>query len=399
MHVGHWFQHFIINFYERDSFAGDCICFGDHAGQHIADIAGCLAHANHQGPILADQTDMPIAGNLVGRDDAQNARMRQSRAGIHLPHNRARMIAELQCADHQPIHANIIDITMLAQHQVLRVIFGQARADAAIDFGQVDFFFVADGVCGALNGIHDLFVASAAAQVRRQRLFDIGAAGFGIVIDEVVGLHDDARNAEAALHAALAHESIGKDLLPIFAQPFGGGDRLASQLVHLGDASQQRLVIDLNNAAATGGLWRAAIFRRDDAHLIAQPVQQRELRVASVVYCASVQMKVNHEKRLLSGLAASQALFDRKSLTPWDTTCDCSGYYGRECSFFQICAGGLGIAGEVNIADITLSANMSQVFFTTENTEFSCLLGAVYHNRLFTTPRMDCGENNLVIKC
>ena len=52
--------------------------------------------------------------------------------------------------------------------------------------------------------------------------------------------------------------------------------------------------------------------------------------------------------------------------------------------------------GVVNVADITLKANTSQIFLTTENTEsteFSCLLGAVNHNRLFTTPpRIQVGK-------
>ena len=70
-----------------------------------------------------------------------------------------------------PVHADVVDIAVLPQHQVLRVVLGQARADAAVDFGQIDFFFVADGFGGGLDGVDDFLVAGAAAQMRRQATF------------------------------------------------------------------------------------------------------------------------------------------------------------------------------------------------------------------------------------
>ena len=313
VHVRDWLQNFVIDINQRDRFAGDGVGLGDHASQHIADIARGLADFDHQGPVLAYQADMAVAGDVRRRQNAQHAGMRLGGAGIHAAHDGARVIAELQCAHDQPLHADVIHITMLPQHQVLRVILGQARANAAIDLRQFDFFFVADGFGGAFNGVDDFLVARAAAEMRRQRLLDISAAGLGVAVDEVVGLHDDAGDAETALHAALAHESIGEDALPILAEPFGGGDGFARQLVHFGDASQQRLVIDLHDAAAAGGLRRAAIFGRYDAHVIAQPGQQRRVRVAIISDRPSIKVKVYHEQRLLSALAsASQALFDRK---------------------------------------------------------------------------------------
>ena len=132
VHIGDRLQHFIIDIDQSNAFAGDLVRLGHDQRQHIADITRRLADRDHQRPILLDQADMPVAGHILSRENTQHARMRQRRAQVHRLDERARVIAELQRADLHAVYADVIDITMLPQHQILRLILGQARADAAI---------------------------------------------------------------------------------------------------------------------------------------------------------------------------------------------------------------------------------------------------------------------------
>ena len=298
VHIRDWLKHLIIDIDQGDGFAGDGVRLGHHASQHIADITGRLANANHQRPILLDQADVLVAGDVLSGQHAQHTRMRRGRAEIHGLDERARMIAEFERAEFQALEANIIHITVLPQHQILRVVLGQARTDAAADFGHFDFFFIADGFGGRRYGIDDLLIAGAAAEVRRQAFFDIGAAGLGIAFDERVRLHDDAGNAEAALHTALFDEGVGEDILPIFAQPLGGRHRFAGDFSHFCDAGEQRPVINLHDAAAASRLRRAAILGRDDTQVLAQDIHQGAVGVAIILLGFAVKGVVNHNSCL-----------------------------------------------------------------------------------------------------
>ena len=64
MRIGHRLQHVVLDGDQPAGFAGDGLRLGHHPGQHIADIARRLALGDHQRPVLADQTDEPVAGHV-----------------------------------------------------------------------------------------------------------------------------------------------------------------------------------------------------------------------------------------------------------------------------------------------------------------------------------------------
>ena len=65
-----------------------------------------------------------------------------------------------------------------------------------------------DEPAGELDGIDDLLVARAAAEITRQGLLDGCHIGIGILIQQGLGGHDHARRAETALDSAGQDESL-----------------------------------------------------------------------------------------------------------------------------------------------------------------------------------------------
>ena len=113
------------------------------------------------------------------------------------------MVAETQRAMHHVGHDDIGHVVVPAEHQVGGLVFRVARSHPAVGRGRRHFFFLANGLGRALDGVDDLLVARATAQVMGQRLLDLIAARLNVVVDQAMGLHDHARDTEAALHPAL----------------------------------------------------------------------------------------------------------------------------------------------------------------------------------------------------
>src|SRR5262249_12401992 len=105
---------------------------------------------------------------------------------------------------------------------------------------------------GPLDGLDDVVVARAAAEVAFEPVADLALRGPWVPLEELRGGHDHARCAEAALEAVLLPEAfLDRMELPILRHPF---DRL-----HLGaltlDGQQRarlhRLAIHVHRAGAT----------------------------------------------------------------------------------------------------------------------------------------------------
>ena len=78
------------------------------------------------------------------------------------------------------------------------------------------------------------------------------------------------------------HEGIGEDACRYSPSPSVVVMDGAIDFAQLGNAREHGFVIDIDDAAAASGLGRAAVFRRDDAQILAQKVHQRAIGVAVV---------------------------------------------------------------------------------------------------------------------
>ena len=99
------------------------------------------------------------------------------------------------------------------------------------------------------------------------------------LLDERRRADDDARDAEAALHAALEDERFADDAPRLLGQAFERDDVVAVHLLRLPQAGQRGPAVDHHEAAAAGAFGRAAVLGRDDAALLAQDLEQVHSRL------------------------------------------------------------------------------------------------------------------------
>src|SRR5690606_21353404 len=156
--------------------------------------------------------------------------------------------------------------------QVLRLIPGETATDFAVGL-EHDLGLAALDPGIELDGIDDLGVARAAAQVYVDGLGDLVAAWRRIFTDEVMGAHRQTRDAKAALQAGGGRETIGNQRGLFAGQAVEGDDLFALGFTGLHGAGDDRFAADHGQATAALSLRRAAIFHRGDAAAIAQGFQ------------------------------------------------------------------------------------------------------------------------------
>jgi len=293
MHIGDRFQHLVLDANALGRGAGLRLAVGHDAGQHVADVARLLANGNHQRPVLADEADEALAGHVGGGEDAPHAGHSRRFAGVNGQHTRPWVVAEAQRAVEHTGQEDVGHVAVAAKDEVAGVVLGVACTDAAVGLWRRHLLFLADGLGGAFDGVNDLLITGATAEVGRQGLGDLVARRLRVLVDQGVGLDHHAGDAEAALHATLTDEGVGKDVLAIFAQPFDGRHVAAGATLHGRNAGQDGLTVQVHGATAAGGLRGATILGRDDALVQAQIGQEGQLGVAIVLLEFTVEPEVH----------------------------------------------------------------------------------------------------------
>src|SRR5258705_12325535 len=104
---------------------------------------------------------------------------------------------------------------------------------------------------GVLDGLHDVVVAGAAAEVAFQLVADVGLGGLGVALEELGRGHDHPRRAEAALQAVLLPEPfLDRVELAVLRHPLDGRDLGAVDLHREERARLHRLAVQVNGAGA-----------------------------------------------------------------------------------------------------------------------------------------------------
>ena len=140
--------------------------------------------------------------------------------------------------------------------------------------------------------VHDVLVPGAAAQVAVQAVPDLLLAGVGVAVQDLLGGHDHARRAEAALQAVLIPEGF-LDLvqLAVGGHPFDGQDLGAVGLDREHRAALDGLAVQLDGAGAAQRRLAADVRTGESDHL-AQVMNQEKSRLYVVgigsavdIYC------------------------------------------------------------------------------------------------------------------
>ena len=173
---------------------------GDDDGEHIAGERGPPTDGDHHRPVLVDDPDAQLAGDVGGGEHGDDAVGSRGSGGVDGDDVGAGVGGEVQGGVEHPGHAKIVDVAAVAERQLLRLVLGTGLADATTE-GDLERLALGH----RLDGVEDLDVPRAAAQVGAEMRghavpVEIGA----LLVDLRLGAHHDAGDAEATLQAATA---------------------------------------------------------------------------------------------------------------------------------------------------------------------------------------------------
>ena len=143
---------------------------------------GLFAHANQERPILLDQADHPVTRHIGGGEDADDTGHGRRSASVDAENFGPWVVTKLERTIDHAIQLHIGDIGALAQNHPASIIARVTCADFSCTGRLGNLFFSANSIGGIENGVDDLFVASAAAEMRRQRFGDIVTRGRRVLL-------------------------------------------------------------------------------------------------------------------------------------------------------------------------------------------------------------------------
>ncbi len=309
----------VLDLDQRCSLARGVSARGRDRRQRVTHVAGRLALRDEERPIPCQQSLDPLAGDVARGDDRQDAGVGRRPRGIDPEHDGARMVGE---ADGPVKHAR-------DAHVGHELVLPERHAGAAIAPGPLPHPVArrghrrADPGLGAgptrhgdrIDGLDDLGVAGAPAEVAGQAARDLIAARFGHPCEQRLGLHDDAGRAEPALRSP----TRGEGLRP------GGPRRVRQSLERehgpaLDPAGRLRAghhgtTIDDDRAGTARAFGRTAVLERAQATLAAQQVKQAGVRWRSDIGGAPVEDEPHREPPLCAiRRTAGQAVWPYRSL-------------------------------------------------------------------------------------
>ena len=192
----------------------------------------------------------------------------------------------------QARHLQVVDVVLVAERLVSTFVQHQGRADPSrlVEFGE---FPAATHLPGEFDGVHDLGVTGAAAQVWAEPTANFFARHGRILVQHPLGAHDDAGNAEAALQSAGRHECPGQQVALLGRKTFQRGNGLARDGPGLDHAGKHDFPVHHHRAAAALAHGLAAVFGGDNVEFVAKKIQQHQLVVHFGRHGAAVERELN----------------------------------------------------------------------------------------------------------
>ena len=231
----------------------------DHAGDGVADIADLALGEHRMGAGLHVRAvpglDHPAADQIApaGRLDVV--------AGEHREHaGRRRGAALVDAADPgvRMGRADEIGIDLAGPVDVVREVPGPGdealvllAPDRSADPVRGHRLQLLMSAAAALNGLDDVVVAGAAAEIAFQPLADLLLGGIRVALHQVDRAHDHAGRTEAALQPVmLAERRLHRVQLAVFGQAFDGRDLRLRGLQREHGAALHRHAVDVHDARA-----------------------------------------------------------------------------------------------------------------------------------------------------
>ena len=193
---------------------------------------------------------------------------------------------------------DVVGVLAVAQDLFSNVQTMDAVADMPVLGGGTGDLAGSHDLACQLDSCDDLDIAGATAVVVAQSVLDLVLGRIGILVQQGLGAHDHAGDAEAALNSACLTVSIGEDVLLPLGQAFDSDDGLAFQAVGGGDTGLDSLAVDDDGTCAACAL-RAAILNGGQTQVVTQVTQQGLLLVGSTLDAVNSK-SITHSGILLS---------------------------------------------------------------------------------------------------
>ena len=230
---------------------------GDDDRQHVAGVRGATTDGDQYGPVLVDDPDPQLAGQVGGGEHGLDAGCGEGRGRIDGHDVGAGVIGEVQRGVQHSGDPDVVDVVPLAHRQWCRFVLRAGTSDRGGE-GRLERLAVGN----RFDRVEDLHVPGATAQMgtevrgharlrqRRALLVDLG-----------LGPHHDAGDAESALETTAGGERVGEALTLRFVDTLERDDRLALGLGDVVLTRHDRLAVDHHRATAALARRRATILR------------------------------------------------------------------------------------------------------------------------------------------
>ncbi len=133
---------------------------GDDDGEHVSGERGAPTDGDHHRPVLVDDPDAQLAGDVGGGEHGDDSVGSRGSSGVDGDDVGTGVVSEVQGGVEHPGDTEIVDVAAIAERQLLRLVLGTGLADSTAE-GDVERLALGH----RLDGVEDLDVAGAAAQV------------------------------------------------------------------------------------------------------------------------------------------------------------------------------------------------------------------------------------------
>ena len=265
-------QLLIVNFHQGLGLGQDLRCLCRNEADGIAQVMGDASLGDHGIPVLHQVPHLVLPRDVLRRKDADNAGQGTGLLRVDGQHPGPGISAADGAGIDHAVQVDVIRIDAGALHLLLHVHPGDpgAHGPVARSLRQLPG---AEDLRRQQNGVDDLHITRAAADVGTDGEGRLLPGGGGIDVQQPLGGHHHARGAETALDRPRLTEGVGVDgLLPV-GKALRRDDGLPLQLVGLGDAGPRGLAVDEDGAGAAGA-FAAAVLHGGETQLIPQETEE-----------------------------------------------------------------------------------------------------------------------------
>jgi hypothetical protein len=268
-------QHLVFNQDGVGGISGDVAVDRHDHGDRFADVADHVhGHRpmDRRGEGCADGHRREELGNLGAREDRLHAVHRSRGARVDGDDPAVSDVTALEGEVLQAGDFQVVDVGAAALNEARVLAAFHALAHELRQHRK--YGHGSPLCCRGLNGVDDVLVAGAAAEVALDTLADLALRWLGVLVQQVDGRHDDARCAVTALQAMFLPKALLQGMqLTVLRQALDGHDLGAVSLDRENGAGLRAAPVDENRAGAA--LARVATdVRAGQEELLPQEVDE-----------------------------------------------------------------------------------------------------------------------------